>query len=147
MLRAALIGLLLLVAVAAVAAPGTAASDAPDGGGVELVRFVGEGCPTCAEQSAWLAEVAPRYPGLEVVEHEVWSDAQARGERVWIGWTDAIAEDLTAALDRAAAGDAVSPGVYGTPGAGTCSQDALACEGSGGPVVDVPLLGEVDLPL
>ena len=79
MLRAALIGLLLLVAVAAVAAPGTAASDAPDGGGVELVRFVGEGCPTCAEQSAWLAEVAPRYPGLEVVEHEVWSDAQARG--------------------------------------------------------------------
>lgn len=59
------------------------------------------------------------------------------GERVWIGWTDAIGEDLTAAQDRAVAGDAVPPGVHGTPGAGTCSQDALACEGTG-PVVDVP---------
>lgn len=175
-LGAVLLGLLALLALlalllpagAAAASPG-AADDAPDGTGaaVELVRFVGEGCPTCAEQSAWLDDVAPRYPDLEVVEHEVWSDAQARalfvrtGEelgfeassvpttvldrRVWIGWTDAIADDLMAALDLAAAGEPVPPGVYGTPGAGTCSQDALACETADGPAVDVPLLGEVDL--
>jgi hypothetical protein len=171
--QVALLGLLGLLALllpvgAAAAVPGATGdvgntSDAP----VELVRFVGAGCPTCAEQTAWLAEVAPRYPGVVVVEHEVWGDPQARdlfvrtGEelgfeassvpttvldrRVWIGWTDAIAEDLTAALDRAVAGEAVPPGVYGTPGAGTCSQDALACETADGPVIDVPLVGEVDL--
>lgn len=172
-LRAVLPGLLALLALllpvgAAAASPG-AVDDAPDGTGaaVELVRFVGAGCSTCAEQSAWLDDVVPRYPGLEVVEHEVWSDAQARalfvrtGEelgfeassvpttvldrRVSIGWTDAIADDLTAALDLAAAGEPVPSGVYGTPGAGTCSQDALACETADGPAVDVPLLGEVDL--
>jgi hypothetical protein len=134
---------------------------------LELVRFTAEGCPKCGEQSAWLAQVAPRYPGLTVVEHEVWSDAAGRdlfvrtgeelgfeassvpttvlGERVWIGWTDAIAEDLAGALDRAVAGKPVPAGVYGTPGAGTCSQDALACESGAGAVIDVPLVGQVDL--
>lgn len=157
----------LLLAVVLALVTGSPAVAAGEPEGVELVRFTGEGCPTCAEQSAWLAEVAPRYPDLVVVEHEVWSDARARalffatgeelgfeassvpttvlGERVWIGWTEAIAEDLTAALDLAVAGEPVPPGVYGSPGAGTCSQDALACETAGGPVVDVPLVGQVDL--
>ncbi|EYR62325.1 hypothetical protein N866_09630 [Actinotalea ferrariae CF5-4] len=162
-----LLGVLLLLLPPS--APAAGATDGAQAGpeAVELVRFTGEGCPKCAEQSAWLAEQAPRFPGLVVVEHEVWADAQGRalfvrtgeelgfeassvpttvlGERVWIGWTDAIAEDLAAALDRAVAGRSVQPGVYGTPGAGTCSQEALACESGAGAVVDVPLLGEVDL--
>ncbi|MBC7291279.1 MAG: hypothetical protein H5T83_08090 [Actinotalea sp.] len=172
-----LLGLPLLpgAVAAAVAAPAPAVLPTPVAttaaetteGAVELVRFTGEGCPKCAEQSAWLEQAAPRYPGLVVVEHEVWADAEGRalfvrtgqelgfeassvpttvlGERVWIGWTDAIAADLAAALDRAVAGEPVRPGVYGTPGAGTCSQDALTCETGGATVIDVPLLGEVDL--
>lgn len=162
----ALLAVVVLALVTGAATVATAVA-AVEPEGVELVRFTGEGCPACAEQSAWLLDVAPRYPDLVLVEHEVWTDAEARalfvatgeelgfeassvpttvlGERVWIGWTDAIAEDLTGALDLAVAGEPVPPGVYGTSGAGTCSQDALTCETADGPVVQVPLLGEIDL--
>lgn len=150
--------------------PTVVAVDADEGPGdeaVTLLRFTGEGCPKCREQTEWLAEVEGGYPGLSVVEHEVWNDAANRalfvrtgeelgfeasavpttvlGERVWIGWTDEIAEDLAAALDDATAGRPVPAGVYGTPGAGTCDEASLTCEAGGGATIDVPLVGEVDL--
>lgn len=147
----------------AVASPAEVAGEEP----VELVRFTGATCPRCAEQTAWLERTADRWPGLVVVEHEVWGDAAARalfvrtgeelgfeasavpttvlGTRVWIGWTDAIADDLTVALDRAASGRPVTGGVYGTPGSGTCDDASLTCAEGGATVVDVPLVGEVDL--
>ncbi|GGC04580.1 membrane protein [Cellulomonas carbonis] len=148
-----------------VAAPVAATATADDD--VTLVRFTGEGCPRCREQSAWLEDAASRYPGLTVVEHEVWRDAANRalfvrtgeelgfeassvpttvlGGRVWIGWTDEIAADLEAALDDASAGRSVPAGVYGTPGSGTCDDASLTCEAGAAASVDVPLIGEVDL--
>jgi hypothetical protein len=160
------------IAVPATAVPATAvAVDVPGAEPVEpveLVRFTGDGCPKCQEQTDWLASVADRYPGLTIREHEVWGDAANRelfrqtgerlgfdassvpttvlGERVWIGWTSAIADDLEAALDRASRGEAVRPGVYGTPGAGTCSEELLTCDGTdAGATIAVPFLGDVDL--
>ena len=134
----------------------------------DVVLYWGEGCARCEEERAWLADVAEQYPDLTITQYEVWFDQDNRalftavgqdlgftassvpttviGERVWIGWTDSIAQDVTAAVELVAAGRPVPPGVYGTPGAGTCSEDAAECTAEGDAVtIDVPLVGEVAL--
>lgn len=153
-------------AVQASAMPSASAVAATPAADVELVRFVGDGCPKCDEQTEWLEQNRGRWPGLRVVEHEVWGDAANRElfretgrrlgfdaasvpttvlqERVWIGWTDAAARDLADALDRASAGEAVTAGVFGTPGAGTCDEELLQCDGAA-TTIRVPLVGDVDL--
>ena len=152
---------------ATLAAAGLATDTAPEP--VELTLYWGDGCPRCEAEREWLQDAVERVPTLTVTEHEVWFDEAGQdlfvaageelgfeassvpttviGERVWIGWTDAIAEDVGAAIDLAAAGEPVPAGVYGTPGAGTCAQEDLACAAGeeSGATVDVPLLGEVDL--
>lgn len=139
----------------------------PGDGVVELTLYWGDGCPKCEDQRAWLAEAVERFPGLRVTELEVWNDAANRAafvaagerlgfdassvpttviqERVWIGWTGAIETDMTAALTRATDGETLTPGVYGTPGAGTCSDDSLECGPDEGVHIDVPGFGDIDL--
>jgi hypothetical protein len=141
----------------------TAANPQP----VEITLYWGLTCPKCEEEREWLAEVAGRYP-IVLTEYEVWENAANRerfiaaGEdlgfeasavpvtvidrRVWIGYTDSIADDIEAAIGLAAAGEPVPPGVYGTPGAGTCSDDELLCDpGDTGASITVPFVGEVAL--
>ena len=126
---------------------------------VTLELFYGDGCPHCAAER----ELAQEYPGLAIVDHEVWYDAGnlalleetgARmgfepsgvpvtiiGERVWIGFSDAIAAEITAAVDEgtrradvpdAEAADAEAANVAVTPEATS-------------PSVDIPWVGSVDL--
>lgn len=182
-LGAAVLGGLLLVSAPAqatswTAAPatvaGTAATDVPDPTEAsslpeaDLVLFWGDGCPNCAEEKEWLERVAGQYPDLEIVQLEVWNDAENRdlfarvgeemdfeagsvpttivGERIWIGWTDPISQDLAAALAQVDRGEAPRPGVYGTAGAGTCSQDEGICTvEDDGTLIEVPLVGDVSL--
>ncbi len=130
--------------------------------------YWGDGCPHCESARAWLATVAKDHPDLTVTEYEVWKNADNRAlfvaagedlgftastvptvvidERVWIGWTTPIQEDVSDAIDLVLAGKTPPPGVYGTPGAGTCNQDEGICTvEDDGVLVDVPLVGEVAL--
>jgi hypothetical protein len=162
----------LLLGVAAVlgsALPAAAApsGDAPaPGAQVTLTVFWGDGCPRCAEQEVLLDRLAQEHPSLTVERHEVWFDETGAelfrrtadglgfeagsvpttivGERVWIGHTEAIGEDLERTVAAAVAGDPVPWGIYGRGGEGTCDAGAL-CEAPEPATVDVPLLGETEI--
>jgi hypothetical protein len=147
------------------AAAAAAAAAQPDS---DIVLYWGDGCPNCENEREWLATVAKDHPDLTITQYEVWKDADNRalfvaagkdlgfeassvpttviGERVWIGWTTPIKEDVADAIDLVLAGKTPPPGVYGTPGAGTCNQDEGVCTvDDEGVLVDVPLVGEVAL--
>ena len=165
---AAALGALVLLLL--VAGPSAAAASTDEAGAqpVELTLYWGDGCPKCEEAQAFLAELVEEQPSLTVTALEVWFDDENRevftaageelgfeassvpttviGDRVWIGYTDAIGEDVAEAVRLAAAGQEPSPGVYGTPGADTCSPDELTCSTEDESAsVDVPLVGEVGL--
>jgi cytochrome c biogenesis protein CcdA/glutaredoxin len=141
--------LLALVAVPADAQGVRQGEDAT----VRLVLFHGEGCPHCASERAFLADLQQREPRVQVEQYEVWYDEanqrllaeQAQqlgfepvgvpvtiiGDRYWIGFSDAIALQIE---------DAVDVGLADAEGAG---DDA---SGASDPVlVDVPLVGVVEL--
>ena len=133
----------------------------------ELVLYWGDGCPNCEVEREWLATVAEEHPDLTITQYEVWKDADNRelfvaageelgfeassvpttviGERVWIGWTDPIQEDVADAIDLVLDGKTPPPGVYGTPGAGTCSEEDFECAVEDPVIVDIPIFGEVSL--
>jgi hypothetical protein len=131
-------------------------------GETALRYFFGDGCPYCEQQAVFLDDLERRFPALEVQRFEVWHDADNRnlltetlagfgetpqgvpvtvfGGSVWTGFNDIIAADIERAVATASAGDGRTPSVPGAP-------DAVA-----GPpppadrtLIDVPVLGEVDL--
>ncbi len=135
---------------------------------VEITLWYGRECPKCEDELEWLDEMALDHD-LDVTTYEVWHDTANQelfrragdelgfdagsvpvtviDERVWIGWTDAIAQDVADGIARAAAGERLPAGVYGTPGAGTCEDpDSLACApDETGAQIDVPFVGTVSL--
>ena len=174
-LLAVLAGLaaVLLPAAAALAAGGVgAAADEPGDETVELTLFWGRECPKCEAERAWLDDLEQDY-ALDRVEYEVWHDEDNRelfertaedlgfeagavpttiiGERVWIGYTDSIRDDIAEAVQLVSRGETPSPGVYGQPGTGTCDPaddtDSLSCEDDTdtGAKIDVPIIGTVAL--
>jgi thiol-disulfide isomerase/thioredoxin len=135
---------------------------------VDVILFWGDGCPRCEDEQAWLETISAEYPDIVIRQYEVYNNADNRAlfeatgadlgfeaanvpvtviaERVWIGWTPSIADDVSKAFELVDGGKTPPPGVYGTAGAGTCSEDALICTpGDDGLTVDVPFLGEVSL--
>ena len=134
----------------------------------DLVLFWGDGCPNCAAEKEWLETVAAQHPDLEIAQYEVWNDAANQelfaaeaerlgfeagsvpttivGERVWVGWTSQIEQDMAGAIAAVESGGTPTPGVFGTAGAGTCSQDEGLCSvQTPATVIDVPVVGEVTL--
>lgn len=96
---------------------------------VSITVFWGDGCPHCAAEHAFLAELAAEVPRVVVQDYEVWYHPEnlrlfeetARlygvepvgvpmtflGEQVWIGFDDRVAAEIRAAvLAEVAAGDA-----------------------------------------
>ncbi len=152
-----LLGALIILGATLLAAPLTMAPVAAVPGsddGVTLVLFHGEGCPHCAAEQAFLDQLSATHPTLRVEAHEVWYDEQGRqllvatadrlgfeptgvpvtviGDRVWIGFDDTTAQEITAAVEAA--------------GAPTSTDEATpADETTPARTVDVPLLGAVDL--
>ncbi len=159
---------LLVLGWGSPAGPATAsATDRPGAAAeVTLTVFWGDGCPKCAEQEVLLDRLAREHPSLTVERHEVWFDEAGAelfrttaaelgfeagsvptailGERVWIGHTEAIGEDLERTVAAAVAGEGIPSGVYGRDGQGTCDAGAL-CEAPEPATVDVPLLGETEV--
>ncbi len=143
-------------------APGTAAP----GTAVPVTIYEGEGCPNCRALLGWFDDLDDVDVSLTRIE--VWRDADNRDafvaageelgfeasavpvtvidERVWIGYSGPITEDIHGALLLAAAGKPVPPGVYGTARAGTCEEDSLTCGAEEtGSQIDVPIIGTVHL--
>jgi cytochrome c biogenesis protein CcdA/glutaredoxin len=132
-----------------------AADRAADEAPVTLVLFHGEGCPHCAAERAWLAELARARPGVRIEQYEVWNDPGNRalladyaerlgfepvgvpvtvvGEEVWIGFSEGIAAEIDSAVASALA-DA--------DGSGSSGASTAARPGSS---VDLPIAGTVDL--
>lgn len=139
----------------------TGSSDAD----VVLILFHGDGCPHCASAITFVVEeLAPAYPELEIAGYEVWTNEANRavmvqaaevygfepgpvpvtivdgptGSQVFVGFGAQTGEQIEAVVARelAAAGGADSP-VTPVPGSSTT--------GATSTLVNVPLLGEVDL--
>jgi thiol-disulfide isomerase/thioredoxin len=186
-----------LTAGAAVApdAAGTTARTVADGGPVVVHYFYGDGCPHCARQALELDAWEQRFD-VEIHRYEVWEDAANRalfqelaaaygadasgvpttfiGERVWIGFDEASAEQMRAViatcevqgcpdpvsvLDPAASPEVDEggssptpegpPGPDETPGSGEVNGSAGGVDADGAAaeertVLSIPLLGTVD---
>jgi hypothetical protein len=164
-----LVGLLLVVVgllvTLAPRAEGSTAAD--DERSTTLILYWGDGCPKCAAEKEFLAEFSEGHPGLEVETYEVYREesnrdrfarhAQELGieanavpttvldERVWIGFTPAIEDDLRSTLADALAGDPVPAGVYGNAAKGTCTDVVCEVEEDPPVEVDVPMVGQVEV--
>src|SRR5512133_3179294 len=140
----AVLGLLVALVAGGAQVASATTQAANDDDAVQITLYHGDGCPNCAKLIDLLEEIVAEHPEVEVVKYEVWNSGHNRdlfeqaGDdlgfdagpvpttvldgRVWIGYSEPIADDIRAAVDLALAGDPVPTGVYGTPGAGTCSE-------------------------
>jgi cytochrome c biogenesis protein CcdA/glutaredoxin len=138
------LGALVLGTAAVLGAPAAVAAESQD---VELLLFWGDGCPHCAAEKEWLAGIQQEYPDLVVTAYEVWYDEGNRqlftevaadhgiepqgvpttflGDLAWVGFNDAIAGEIEAAISARVAG-----------------QEPVATQQA---LVDVPFIGQVDL--
>jgi thiol-disulfide isomerase/thioredoxin len=113
---------------------------------ISLLFFWGDGCPHCAQEKIFLAELQERYPDLVIESYEVYYVPENRerlqaiaddmgfevrgvpvtivGEQYWFGYSDLIAEEIEAAV---AAGNANQP-----------------AEGHSN-VINIPFIGRVNL--
>ncbi len=165
----ALLALSLLTPASGVEAAGSPQADPPP---VVIYFFWGDGCPYCAREEPFLEDLTRRYPNVEVRAYEVWYDAANQalfkkmadamgfeprgvpvtiiGERYWIGFNDAIAQEIerqvAACTDVACpdAGVGVIPGVVAPqvqdPGEGASAPGEAPSD-----VITLPLVGPVDL--
>jgi thiol-disulfide isomerase/thioredoxin/uncharacterized membrane protein HdeD (DUF308 family) len=118
-LRSLAVALCSIVLIVSMPATPSAAQD--DGSGKPvLYLFWGDGCPHCAAEKAFLADLTQRYPTLEIREFEVWSsrDNQAilwrmaqkfgfepeavpttfLGDQYWVGYSDPIGAQIEQAV-------------------------------------------------
>ena len=135
----------LAALVVLLAGPAGAAVDADEP--VVLVLFYGEGCPHCAAERRFLADLHDRQPLLEVQAHEVWYDEGGRalffqmaaehgiepqavpttflGDQVWVGFDDTVGSQIERSVEALVAGRAPP------------EEERTS--------VDVPLIGTVDV--
>lgn len=138
---------LLVAAAMMFAAPPATRADEVAPAEVELVLFWGDGCPHCAAEKRFLADLTDEFPDLVLSLYEVWHSAANRelfvataaaagitaravpttfvGDHVWVGFNDAIGEEIRTAVAAAFEGREIAP------------EQSF--------VVDVPIVGEVDL--
>jgi len=145
---ATLVGLIFAAAPASGVGP-------PPADEVVLTLFHGEGCPHCAAEVEFLLDdLAPEYPDLRMQAFEVWSDAANRD--LMVAAAEAYGFEPGAVPVTIIEGPGGSEVIIGF-GGGTPDQIRAAVEAattssapvqqsSGGEaVVDVPLVGQVDL--
>jgi len=128
-----------------------------------LDAYVREGCPRCAEAKAYLSELQRERPGLEVRFHDVVADPAAleelyrlaeangfttagvpafhAGGRLVIGFTGA---ETTGREIRALLSGGTTP-EGAAPSAGTCAPGPVACTGTAGEILQVPLFGPISV--
>lgn len=115
-----------IVALTGASSGSATAAGTADGGGPTLYFFWGDGCPHCAAAKPFLADLAARYPDLEVRDVEVYNDPEGReafvemaaafgfeptgvptfflGEDSWVGFSESTTgAQLEAAVARCVA--------------------------------------------
>ena len=169
MLRRAAVLVGLLAVLLTPATPATAATPSPRPAPetVTLVLFWGDGCPRCAKEKEFLAELQDREPRLRIEQYEVWKDAANRehferyaeqrgltasavpttfvGDHVWVGYTGAIGRSIEQVVRDTLAGRAPPGRVTGDAGEGTCGLDDCPIPVEEDTTVDVPGIGTVDV--
>ena len=158
LLVAILIAALFLITRVAQAAPSPQASlDASQNQPVAIYFFWGDGCPHCAEAEPFLQQLIQQYPSAELRAYEVWyvegnrrnfaSMAAAYGfepsgvptifigDRYWIGYADAIADEIAATVASCSrtgcrdAGVGIIPGIVAaTPTSPPAAEALLSAE-------------------
>ena len=142
-----------------------------DDGRVELLYFGSITCPFCQRMEAYLRDLEASFaPTLDVVEHEVSRDPGARdrweaellsrgyqpsgvpttilGDRVWIGFDDRVAVEVTQAV-----ASLVAVAAANEPDGGDSTADAAAAADAtrvdpvdpGETSISIPVVGEVEL--
>lgn len=134
----------------------------------DLVLFWGDGCPHCESERGWLDSVIEQHPGLRVAQYEIFYDEANRdlftleaerlgfeasgvpttvvGERVWIGWSTQIQQEVAAALDEIVLAQEQSSDASPTPETEACPAGEADCTvDEDGQLIEVPLVGEVSL--
>lgn len=131
---------------------------------VVLTLFWSEGCPYCAAEREFLADLVDEYPALVVREYEISSsranrelfiataadygiDARAvpttfLGERSWVGFDGSVARQIVAAVDTALRGGGTGEGDGPSPG-----PDSSGADLPGYPErsVRLPFVGDVEV--
>jgi thiol-disulfide isomerase/thioredoxin len=116
-----LLVLVLAAAIAGTVTPVLASSPAQQGNPVTIYFFWGDGCPHCAAAEPFLADLAKRYPNVEIRAYEVWKHPENReplirmaeklgfeptgvptifiGDRYWVGFAeDTIGAEIAATV-------------------------------------------------
>jgi thiol-disulfide isomerase/thioredoxin len=150
----ALAALIAAFATASMTAPVAGAAADPRAEPVVVEVFWGDGCGYCEALLDDLAELSTRLAGFDVVTYEVWRNPANRalmeqraaalgvraeavpftivdGTQSWLGYTAAIGRQIEAAIVAALGGTPTTADPPGDTPAET--------------VIDVPLLGEVDV--
>ena len=142
--------LLIVAAVTAFAASSakvSATDDEPEDAPIELVIFHGEGCGHCARMLLFLDDLRSRYPTLAVSAYEVWNDS---ANLTLFHDTLAVHGDEVRGVPTVIVGDTVFVGDSSGIEATIEATVMALVEGEEPPdeivaIVDVPLLGEVDV--
>lgn len=114
---------------------------------VAIYFFWGDGCPHCAKAKPFLAELAQRYPNVDVRAYEVWYDEQNQllftqmaaafgfepsavptifiGDRYWVGYAEELAVEIEAAVISCASTGCRDAGLGVIPGIPTPAPTSL----------------------
>jgi len=142
-------------------------SPMPERFAVPVYFFWGEGCPHCANQKVFLAELEADHPNVVVYDFEVYNVPENRplmtamatafgrpvtgvpmtfiGDEVWVGYNAAMGRQMRAAVERYETYAAPDPADRVAPE----FRDQLAppppAQDGGELLLDVPLVGSVDV--
>ena len=152
--------LFALVAGFLLALPVSAGSEPQGQNKVVVYLFWGDGCPHCAVEKPFLENLAKANPAIQIKSYEVWyNDANQEfftkfskafgfephavpttfiGNRYWEGFNDQIKADIQNTINTCL--------VSGCPDAGqNVESGVVKPEQNSTDVIDVPLIGKVDL--
>jgi cytochrome c biogenesis protein CcdA/thiol-disulfide isomerase/thioredoxin len=129
-------------------------------GQVPVYFFWGDGCPHCATQKPFMAELERRYPEVILKSYEVWSVEENRqiffemaaasgfepqavpttfiGDQVWTGFYEGMKRELEAAIVACIETACPDPGLD-IPGAGVVSEEPVAI-----PAEPIPAPAEIE---
>ena len=140
---------------------------------VNVYYFWGDGCPVCVQQRAFLDQLEARYDDVRVHDFEVWYDTDNRallmafadafgrnvtgvpvtfiGEDAWIGFNQVMGQQMTASVEgyrtyaAPDAADRLRPEMREELLAAQAPPPPPPAPVPGNAVIEVPLLGAIDL--